>query len=90
MTSHLLPPFLSCFKDDHVSIRMEATAVSDNHHLLGTVFISHLQLPAVCVQVAGSLKLRDKQVLQAIRGLLQDPCWKVKARALRGNASNTD
>jgi len=35
------------------------------------------------VQVAGSLKLRDKQVLQAIQGLLQDPCWKVKARALR-------
>ena len=38
----------------------------------------------VCVQVAGLLRLKEKQVLQALRGLLQDSSWKVQAQALRG------
>ena len=28
MTARLLPSFLDCFKDDHISVRLEAIAVS--------------------------------------------------------------
>ena len=28
MTARLLPYFLDCFKDDHISVRLEAIAVS--------------------------------------------------------------
>ena len=62
MTEQLLPAFLSCFKDDHISIRIEATTI------------------------AGELKLTHPHVLQALYKLLQDPCWKVKAHALRAFA----
>ena len=62
MTSHLLPSFLKCFKDDHISVKIES------------------------IVLAGSLRLREPQVLQALHKLLQDPCWKVKAYTLRAFA----
>ena len=62
MTPHLLPSFLKCFNDDHISIKIESIAL------------------------AGSLKLSEPQVFQALQNLLQDPCRKVKAYALRAFA----
>ena len=62
MTPHLLPSFLKCFSDDHISVKIESIAL------------------------AGSLKLSEPQVFQALQSLLQDPCWKVKAYTLRAFA----
>ena len=62
MTPHLLPSFLKCFHDDHISVKIESIAL------------------------AGSLKLSEPQVFQALQNFLQDPCWKVKAYALRAFA----
>ena len=62
MTPHLLPSFLNCFNDNHVSVKIESVAL------------------------AGSLQLSEPQVFQALMELLQDPCWKVKAYALRAFA----
>ena len=62
MTPHLLPSFLKCFSDDHISVKIES------------------------IVLAGTLRLREPQVLQALQRLLKDPCWKVKAYALRAFA----
>lgn len=46
----------------------------------------HISVKIESIVLAGTLRLSEPQVFQALQKLLQDPCWKVKAYALRAFA----
>ena len=46
----------------------------------------HTSVKVQAIALAGSLRLSEPQVLQALQKLLQDPCCKVKAYTLRAFA----
>lgn len=46
----------------------------------------HTSVRMEAVALAGSLQLRGPQVLKALKRLLQDPCWMLKARTLQALA----
>ena len=74
MTSKLLPVYIECFNDDHISIRLEAIAVHSIYILTYTNIL----------QIAETLLLNDNDVIVALSNLLHDTCWKIKAHAIRG------
>lgn len=72
MTARLLPSFLDCFKDDHISVRLEAIAISADFKLNNDDVINALipllqdscwKVKAHAIKALGILKITSEEVL---------------------------